>query len=433
MKTPAFKSKQAVLRICIAFLLIITSISLSSCNLFSPTPSAPSDSKSTTDETVKSHTFEPADEPEIMDKAPKEIKTTYGYDNLKSEKSKELYHELNKTRVSVYPPEISCDGEASGFEITSALYAFSEDFPEVFWLNSYSYSYLFENGKTYVMVEYHEEGGKLADQKDTFFKAVDDFVSTIPAYKDEFYRELYIFDYIIDNCTYDEDRGHTNDAYGPIVDKFAVCEGYTRAFQLLCNRSGIEVTTVSGYDSSDEEAYKDGTIETTHIWNCVKIDGKWYQIDLTWCDSDYDSFYEYERYLYFNTTSEEMYKTHVAFPSPEKTDDEWDYNLYIPKCNGTEKSYYNVFCPVLTSLDDCSQIVAKLAESAKNKNQTFYLIIGDNLDFEDTAISINIDGYLDQWVFAANLVNGNSPHLERPSLLKHIEDRNVVYMELTYE
>ena len=56
-----------------------------------------------------------------------------------------------------------------------------------------------------------------------------------------------------------------------------VCEGYARAFKVLCDRSGIECVLESGtgYTSSGPEA---------HMWNLVKVDGKWYNMDVTWND-----------------------------------------------------------------------------------------------------------------------------------------------------
>ena len=55
-----------------------------------------------------------------------------------------------------------------------------------------------------------------------------------------------------------------------------VCEGYARAFKLLCDRLGIPCVLVSGivYPSGER-----------HMWNCVQMDdGQWYGVDVTWND-----------------------------------------------------------------------------------------------------------------------------------------------------
>ncbi|MCM1577558.1 MAG: hypothetical protein NC078_02000 [Ruminococcus sp.] len=58
-----------------------------------------------------------------------------------------------------------------------------------------------------------------------------------------------------------------------------VCEGYAKAFQYLCNLSGIECHCVSGTMSG-------GTGAGPHMWNIVAVDGKSYLVDITNCDGD---------------------------------------------------------------------------------------------------------------------------------------------------
>ena len=53
-----------------------------------------------------------------------------------------------------------------------------------------------------------------------------------------------------------------------------VCEGYSKAFQYLCELSGIECHSVLG--TGDLEA---------HMWNIVKLDGAYYHVDITWTDT----------------------------------------------------------------------------------------------------------------------------------------------------
>lgn len=62
-------------------------------------------------------------------------------------------------------------------------------------------------------------------------------------------------------------------AYGP------VCEGYARAFQLLCNKLEIPCVLVDGpaIDNLNDSP-------ENHMWNYVQIDGGWYAVDVTWND-----------------------------------------------------------------------------------------------------------------------------------------------------
>ncbi|MCH5209428.1 MAG: hypothetical protein J1F01_00515 [Oscillospiraceae bacterium] len=78
---------------------------------------------------------------------------------------------------------------------------------------------------------------------------------------------LTVHDYIIANYAYD--YSYSNRSLDTMVmDKKGVCHGYVHLFGYMMNKLGIECQAVP----SDENA---------HIWNKVKIDGKWYHIDVT--------------------------------------------------------------------------------------------------------------------------------------------------------
>lgn len=59
-----------------------------------------------------------------------------------------------------------------------------------------------------------------------------------------------------------------------------VCEGYARAFKVLCDAAGIPCVLVDGqaFNSADDETGE------AHMWNYVQVDGSWYAVDVTWND-----------------------------------------------------------------------------------------------------------------------------------------------------
>lgn len=88
---------------------------------------------------------------------------------------------------------------------------------------------------------------------------------------------LAVHDYIASNYEYDmriysEDENVREQASRNldtmIVQKTGVCEGYTKLFKFVMDNIGVECVSVP----SDENA---------HIWNKVKINDKWYNIDVT--------------------------------------------------------------------------------------------------------------------------------------------------------
>ena len=97
--------------------------------------------------------------------------------------------------------------------------------------------------------------------------------------------ELFESDFSVDKGW---DLGHT--AYGALVadsegrPNYAVCSGYSFAFEYLMHEAGIPCGVISGQarrldDSNDAPG--------DHGWNAVYIDGKWYETDVTWDDFDY--------------------------------------------------------------------------------------------------------------------------------------------------
>ena len=85
-----------------------------------------------------------------------------------------------------------------------------------------------------------------------------------------------IHDYIIDNSIYDSNRTD-NDvieyksdiAYGPLIEGYGICGGYSDAFELFLEELGIKSYKVSS---------------VSHVWNAVNLYDTWYHIDLTWDD-----------------------------------------------------------------------------------------------------------------------------------------------------
>lgn len=109
----------------------------------------------------------------------------------------------------------------------------------------------------------------------------------------EYERALWLHDWLVDNCTYDYSLQYCG-AEGALVRGKGTCESYHRAYTMLLNRVGIANGRIEG---------------NGHVWTAVRIDGKWYQVDVTWDDNGY-SHNTYENYLYFGLSDELMKKVH---------------------------------------------------------------------------------------------------------------------------
>ena len=97
----------------------------------------------------------------------------------------------------------------------------------------------------------------------------------------------YFHDYVAANTVYNSagantlNNGTFSYIYSPtgvFLTRSAVCEGYSKAFKLLCDKAGLTCIEVVGSGNSSGQL--------NHMWNYVEIDGGWYLVDTTHDDKD---------------------------------------------------------------------------------------------------------------------------------------------------
>lgn len=121
---------------------------------------------------------------------------------------------------------------------------------------------------------------------------------TSPA-RSDYENELAIHDYLVSHITYIDNGGSTFNAYDAMINGEAVCSGYTESFKTFMDMLGIENYTISGKAGNEQ-----------HIWNVVKLDNDWYQVDVTW-DDPVGSSQEYIDHSYFNISDSDMAIDHT--------------------------------------------------------------------------------------------------------------------------
>lgn len=140
--------------------------------------------------------------------------------------------------------------------------------------------------------------------------------------KDQFSRELAIHDYLAKKVSYVNDA--SSDQYtivGALLKNKAVCDGYAKAFKLLCDKAEIPCILIHG--NADNGAIDSGN---GHAWNIVKIDNNYAHVDVTWDSTG--STNDASIYSHFNLTDSQIKKDHT-----------WDDKL-LPKCEADELNYY---------------------------------------------------------------------------------------------
>ncbi|MBR4279233.1 MAG: hypothetical protein IKT34_03545, partial [Clostridia bacterium] len=144
----------------------------------------------------------------------------------------------------------------------------------------YRYYYYDDAGNYPIAVEFDYIYSK-SEYKDAC-EYVDDEVemilSLIPEGLSELETALFLHDYICVNFEYDLTY-QIYDIYNFVLYDTGVCMAYSLLYDELLTRIGIESSAVLSPEYS-----------INHMWNEIKLDGKWYHVDCTWDDPTPDRF-----------------------------------------------------------------------------------------------------------------------------------------------
>lgn len=213
-------------------------------------------------------------------------------------------------------------------KVMDVFAAYFYDNPECYYISN-EYNITTRNYGLYqyafIELNYLVEGQKLIEFKNQELqKAIDDLInSCIKPGMTDFEKERVIHDELVKKVSYYEYKSIdnipalTHTAYGALVDKRAVCDGYSKAYKMVLEKLGIENIIISGVVDN-----------LPHAWNLVNLDGNYYHVDVT-SDKLEDKSTRYVVHTYFNVTDEEILDTHTI-----------NNKFNIPKCNSKDYDYY---------------------------------------------------------------------------------------------
>ena len=323
----------------------------------------------------------------IQNKLVLNYKVNTGYNFLSSQQEKDCYKLLekhcghisnNKSKNGFYPIEQFTikNSKLSAETIKKVLYAIQNDNPDIFWISN-TFSYCYSRDDTIIKLYSVFSANEKINAEQKLKEKVLEIISKIPPKATEYEKELFLHDYIVNNCEYNKSANSHKifTCYGCLVEQKAVCSGYSKAMQLLMNTIGINCITIAG--SSKNEP---------HMWNIVKINDKCYHLDVTW-----DGVGGLNQYNYFNVNDEIIKKDHNINPTFEGARNNIGKiyrNFNLPKCSELQDNYYEKNAVKISDLSEISQnkIVEKLLNIANSKKEYLYIKTVDNLNF-DTAVN----------------------------------------------
>lgn len=115
--------------------------------------------------------------------------------------------------------------------------------------------------------------------------------------------------------------GRVEDLETPVLlaEKRAVCYGYSKLFNEMCNSSGIHCYMVKGIAKGLNFNNAEIPTEANHSWNVLKLDSQYYLFDITWAagavekqGNQYRFLRQYDASMLF-ADPEEFVKKHMPF------------------------------------------------------------------------------------------------------------------------
>ncbi len=299
--------------------------------------------------------------------------------NLLEDDSKTVYREILDSLVNWKEREIST---LDADELNTIYNYVMSDHPEIFYTNGVHYTQKSINGVVtaiYVKGQYTMTQDDAAQYQAQLSPAIQTILATVPGYvdgatTDDFTKIKYLYDYIVSNTDYVEGADENQNIISVLLNHRSVCNGYAKTLQYLSQLMGIPAILVSGTAEGGP-----------HAWNAVLMDGAWYQIDVTFGESNVSAQktdLSFINYAYLGLTNREMYVNHTV-----------DNNIPVPDCTATQDNYF-VYTNTYFSSSDISPI-GELARSAQTA--------GENMIQFRTADSYTMDTIINK-LFTQHLI-----------------------------
>ena len=211
-------------------------------------------------------------------------------------------------------------------EIASAFAVTKSKHPELFWTVGYSV----KSGRNFTELEFQVMNHYTVNQLKTMTSAMNRKARSIAQkamkHHSAYDKILSVHDEIVSFTEYSKTRSNSKNlshtAYGCLVEKKAVCEGYARAFQYVMQILRIECGICSGTVGSE-----------SHAWNYVKIGNAYYWIDVTWDDpvcKTKSEFKDWISHSYFLLNDETLFRTRKLSKD----------NVFVPACREMKENFF---------------------------------------------------------------------------------------------
>lgn len=217
-----------------------------------------------------------------------------------------------------------------------------------------TYTYYGDYYITSLELNYALSQNEIDAQRSQLKSKVNRVMSHLDSSMSDFDKVLYFHDEIASYCKYTSSGKNVNSAYGCLVEGKASCEGYAKAFLELCDAAKIDCMIVTGKATANGKT-------VPHMWNKVKVSGRWYNIDVCWDDPTTDGS-GIILYDYLNVTDEDILKAH----EPEEN------RFYsYPEAYSDDENYFVKNDLIINSESETQDTIKSAVEKALRENKRF--------------------------------------------------------------
>ena len=229
-------------------------------------------------------------------------------------------------------------------ELSSLFAALRAVYPELFFVDlQYRYSYKTIGGVNYtssLLLSYDVSSvSELNAMLDKFYSKADGYLSLVDDSMNDFTKALVLHDAIVMNSEYFVAKdGVSGTPYTLMVEGWGKCEDYSRAYAFLLAQLGIKSELVTSSSMN-------------HEWMKIRLDGKYYQVDITWDDpisaeegTDFPGRVSHEYFLFSDSTFPNHSGYYMINPSADTTyDNYYIHNMDSQLCM-VKGAIYGIYC-----------------------------------------------------------------------------------------
>ena len=193
-------------------------------------------------------------------------------------------------------------------KVSKIYYAVLFDNPFIYYAGGFKYSYIPILCQHEIFPEYLIDISK-KQNLDKKIHEIGNMLLNKCVNSDIFETILKFHDIIGKNVIYEDIDMNSHSILGVLLNKKGVCEGIAKTFKYLCDKVGIECIYVHGKAKGDVNSIN-------HSWNKVKINDKWYNVDVTY-DMKKEDF-PFVKHDYFLLSDKKIENTHIEINVFEK-------------------------------------------------------------------------------------------------------------------